>query len=204
MTSPLRIVAVADPVERPVLIAAAEQFVRAISAAAGGEHVVELAFADRNAPPPNGARIVIISLRGEVGVPASMDAVARRWHDWLGMVLAQGDAQVVIGTIYRHVADAAGGTVERIRRLNDLAIGLSRAHAIEVADIDRACALVGSRIADGDWRATTGNAATIAGHVLAAALLRLDLSAYLADDAGDRARAAHGSLNAMIERLEGR
>ena len=148
--------------------------------------------------------MVIISLRGEVGAPASMDAVAMHWNDWLGVLPVEGGAQVVIGTIYRHVADGAPGMVERIRRLNALAIMLSRTHAIEVADIDRACALVGSRTVGGDWNSTSGNAATIAGHVIAATLLGMDLSAHLTDDMGDRARAAHGPLNALIERLKGR
>lgn len=203
MTSPFHIVAAIDPIERPVMIAAAEQFVRAISAAVGGEHTVQLSFVARDAPPPKDARMAIISLRGEVGASRSIEAVTAHWNDWLETFGAAGGAQIVIATIYRHVANGDSGIVERIRRLNALAVGLSRDHAIEVADIDRACALVGSRMVGGDWRAVEGNAAAIAGHVLAAALLRLDLSAHLVDDAGDGARAAHGSLNMLIERLKG-
>ena len=201
-SAPLRLLGAASAAERALLIDAGRQLVACLGAATGGEVSIELSFAPPAGAPTPEADIVIASLLGDVASDEPVAEVGARWRAWLGG-LVQGDPRpIVIGTLFRHVADPAGRrtTTERIRRLNDLAIALSRAHGVEVADIDRAFAMFGSDVVRSDYRCLGPHATLVAGHVIVSAVLATDLSRHLSGAVRDRACAAHGTLADLVIR----
>lgn len=189
-------------VERAVMIDAGRQLAACVSAATGGECIVELSFAPPAAEPATDARIVVASLLGEVASDEPVPAVAQRWDAWLERLLRDAPPLVAIGTVFRHVADPARRPLatERIRRLNDVAIALSRRHGVEIADIDRIFALLGAAAVRSDYRCAGAHAALLAGHVIVSAILAGDLSAHLPASLQERAQAAHGTLGDLINR----
>lgn len=199
---PLRMLGVAGAAERPMLIEAGRQLATCLSGATGGECTVALSFAMPDDVAPAAGGIVVMSLLGEVASGVPIAQVGARWHDRVGRLAGADGTHVVIATVYRYVADPAerGTATERIRRLNDLAIALSRAHGAQVADIDTAFALIGTAVVKSDYRCAGPHAAFVAGHVVAAAVLAADLSAHLPGPLQERACAALGTLDDLLKR----
>jgi hypothetical protein len=117
-------------------------------------------------------------------------------------------APVFVVNVFRHVAGRAGDgspspVLERIRRLDLMAVRLSRELGIGVVDIDRAFAHIGARALGSDYRMSGVLAAEVAGHTLAWSLLSFGLDDALDPELQEKARAALGPLsdiNAIVGR----
>jgi hypothetical protein len=207
---PIVIEAQAVSSENQGLLAAAEQLSECLGTAAGGgtwpvRLQVNAPGADLAASPPS---VLIVSLLHEVEHPEEpITETEARWRAACELLLAQG-APVFLRTIFRHVGEPPrDGThspvLERIRRLNRMVIGLSHAYGVGVIDIDRACAHIGGRALQTDWRLGGMLAAEVAGHTTAWSLLSHGLDEVIDPELQERAKANLGGLHqisALISR----
>jgi hypothetical protein len=115
------------------------------------------------------------------------------------------NARVVLCTLFRHVRRGPHEAAlrERIRRLNRLAIELSRTTGAAVADIDRACAHVGARALRTDYRIEGAAAQEVAGEAIAAALLAEALDGHYAEHVLQKARRLLGLPGARAAEATG-
>ena len=171
-----RLLAAVGDGERPVITAAAEQIVGSVSAVIGTAWPIRLRFIEADAPAEDGVALVATWI-GEAMTATAPDIVETRWRRRIAAWRVSGVPRVLLCTLFRHVDRMDGGpaTVEHIRRLNRIAIALSRAAGVEIVDIDRVFAQVGARTLDSDYRMRGPGAAALAGHAIADALLRGDL-----------------------------
>jgi hypothetical protein len=198
MIRPFQLEAVVAAGERPALVAAAQQLSEALRAAAGVDWPIELRLRDAGTQPAAAANsIVILSLLPEVESAEPLAAAEARWRARLS-ALAPTGAPVLLMTVFRHLADrtSASGAVrlERIRRLNGLALTLSQDLHADVIDIDRAFAHIGARTLKTDYRLGGRLAAEVAAHGIVLAILSLGLDELIPIETQQRARAFHGSL----------
>ena len=198
MIRPIQLEAVVAVGERPALLAAAQQLSEALRTAAGVDWPIELRLRDAGAQPAAAAdSIVILSLLPEVTSAEPLAAVEAGWRARLA-ALAPTGAPVLLMTVFRHLADrtSAGGAdrLERIRRLNGLALSLSQDLHAEVIDIDRAFAHIGARTLQTDYRLGGRLAAEVAGHGIVLAILSLGLDELIPIETQQRAMAFHGPL----------
>lgn len=196
--TPVRIEAIVDAVEHAGLIAAAEQLSEALGGAGGGPAwPIHLALRGPGEaivaePPPHA---IIASLLAETANPAEpISQTEARWRSRIEAWQATG-AAVLIGNVFRHVvAPAPVGLLERIRRLNRMAIGLSHETGAAVIDFDRAMAHIGGRILQSDYRLSGVVAAEVAGHTIAWSLLSYGLDEAVDPALQEAAKAALGDL----------
>jgi hypothetical protein len=201
--APISIDALVDPAERPGLIAAAEQLSVCLGEAAGGQAwPVSLQFL------PPGAEIatspaapaVIVSLLPEVyRVDEAIAETEARWRIYLDRLQASG-APVFVRTVFRHVSDRVGDGVtspvlERIRRLNRMAVGLSHELGVAVIDIDRAFAHIGGRELKTDYRLAGVLAAEVSGHTTVWSLLSFGLDDTIDPELQEKAKTILGALH---------
>jgi hypothetical protein len=121
---------------------------------------------------------------------ADLDSLDQPWPEVEARVRARYGAwlqtpglTVFICTLFRHVArTSATDEVEkrraRIRRLNALALELSRELGVMIADVDRDLAAIGARAYDTDHRLQGPYAAAAAGKSIALALLHVGLDDF--------------------------
>jgi hypothetical protein len=117
----------------------------------------------------------------------------------LGRLQAIGPP-VFVRTVFRHVRDRAkdGGAahlVERIRRLNRMAVELSHELGIAVIEIDRAFAHIGGRALESDYSVTGPLAAEVSGHTTVWSLLSFGLDDIVDPGLQEKAKALLGGLS---------
>jgi len=188
---PPRLLAFVTAGERPVIEVAAQRLVGCVSKATGATWPVRLRLLTPDEAPPPGMAI-IASMIGDVA--ASEPDSEQAWRSRIARWRSTGDIRILLCTIFRHVDDVAVRPlmVERIRRLNLLAITLSRSEGIEIVDLDRLFALHGARMLGTDYRCIGPDAATIAGVTIAGAVLGGDLDDHLDAALREQAYRIHG------------
>lgn len=200
--APIVIEAHVDPAEHAGLIAAAEQLSGCLTAASGTPSwSVQLQFYPLNfeivaTPPPSA---IIVSLLPETSRLAEPIVVTEaRWRAYLGQLNAIG-TPVFVRTVFRHVRDRTtdrlvSQLLERIRRLNRMAAGLSSEFGVAVVDVDRAFADIGGRALDTDYRLSGVLAAEVSGHTTVWSLLSFGLDQAVDPALQEKAKALLGGL----------
>ena len=197
-TAPLVIDAVVDHRERSLLVAASEQLSESLGAALGRAFAIRLGFrADlAELSQRDGVGVIVASLLPELECDTSLASIEGRWRARLS-ALSAAATRVFVCTLFRHVPrrddDPARTLVERIRRLNLLAIELSREFGIGVADIDRVFAHIGARELQTDYRLRGPMAAEVGGYAIVASML-VGLDDTLPADTLERAMQYQGGL----------
>ncbi len=196
--APLVIDAVVDHRERSLLVAASEQLSESLGTASGRAFAIRLGFrADlAELSQRNGVGVIVASLLPDLAGDTSLAAIEARWRAQLS-ALSPAATRVFVCTIFRHVPHrddhAASTLIERIRRLNLLAIRLSRDFGVGVADIDRVFAHIGARELQTDYRLQGTMAAEVGGYAIVASML-VGLDDALPADTLERAMQYQGGL----------
>jgi len=202
-TTPIIIEAHVESSEQPGLIAAAEQLSDCLNAVSNTKTwQVRLRFrapgTDIDPSLPQSA--IIVSLLPETKRAAEPIAATKaRWRSYLGRLQALGPP-VFIRTVFRHVRDRAweaGATqlLERIRRLNRMAVELSHELGVAVIEVDRAFAHIGGRALESDYRLTGPLAAEVSGHTTVWSLLSFGLDDAIDPELQEMAKAHLGGLD---------
>ena len=189
--------------EQPGLIAAAEQLSDCLNAVSNTKTwQVRLQFCapgtDIDPSPPQSA--IIVSLLPETKRAAEFIAETKaRWRSYLGRLQAIG-RPVFVRTVFRHVRDRAGEAgatqlLERIRRLNRMAVELSHELGVGVIEIDRAFAHIGGRALESDYLLMGPLAAEVSGHTTVWSLLSFGLDDTIDPRLQEKAKALLGGLN---------
>ena len=203
--TPIAIEARIDAAERAALIAGAEQLSEHLSIAIGGQPwPVRINLMPPGAPLGEGPapHVIVTSMLPEVGrLSEPMPDVEARWRAELERLTASG-AVVFVCTVFRHLADrpkdgVASALLERIRRLNRLAMELSNTLGVGVIDFDRDLAHLGARQLRSDYRLSGVLAAEAAGHAVAWALLSVGLDAVVEPEVQEAAKAALGDMRGI-------
>ncbi len=195
----VRLEGAVDARERPLLVAAAQQLSEALISASGGDWPIELRFRKPDADLAAGAEgaVVLLSLLADVDRDEPFAETEARWRARVEALSAAG-ATVVLLTVFRHLPErsaAVGGRrLQRIRRLNRLAIDLSHDFVATVADIDRAFAHIGARVLGTDFALGGPLAAEVGGHTVTLSLFFSALDAWVPIEIQERARAFHRPL----------
>ena len=213
MAEPVRIEALVDAAERPAVIVAAQLLSEGLGAAAGaGPWPVQLNFRPADGAPvldPLPTAIITSLLPEAATADEPLAGREARWNAWLTRLQATG-APVFLCLVFRQVADRPrdGGpspVLERIRRLNRMALDLSHRTGATVIDIDRALAHVGARALASDYRLGSESAAEVAGHTIAWSLLSDGLDTVAPPEIQERARGFLGDLqqiNTLVMRRQ--
>ena len=163
--------------ERPISERAAEEIARVVSAASGEaiacrcrfiESMDELAGLD-------GRAIAVMSLLRDVDSAESWSATEQRLRDVSAALVAR-EAPAFICTVFRHIGPSDDGAADverlrRVRRLNLLAMELSRATGAYVVDLDRALCDIGALRLKTTYRLGGRLALEQAAYVLASSLV---------------------------------
>jgi hypothetical protein len=199
---PLSLEALVHDAERPAVIAAAELLSESLGrAASSASWPVQLSFRSLGAslPPEASPSAIILSLLPEVAAAGEPIAdTEARWRPYLDALLA-GGVPVFLCTVFRHLNDRPrdGGSspvLERIRRLNRMALDLSHDLGVAVIDVDRAFAHIGGRTLQTDFRQAGVLAAEVGGHTIAWALLSFGLDDSVDPALQEGAKRVLGSL----------
>jgi hypothetical protein len=128
--------------------------------------------------------------------------IAADYHRQVAALAAAGP--VFICTIFRHVPPAIdrAWTIERIRRLNLLALQLSQGTGAGIIDIDRTLADLGARSLQTDYLLTGPLGPYVAGDVVAMALLTAGLDDVFDVALLEKALAAHGGAAGIARRAD--
>ena len=200
MISPpaLAIGAVVHETERPALTAASRQLSESLSAASGSAYPIALRFGESlPAIERHPARtIVVASLLVEIpGRDEPLAQTEARWRDQLSSL----KEAPFLCTIFRHVAHRESpALIERIRRLNLMAVRLSHDTGAPVVDIDRIFGYFGARQLQTDYRLGGRLGAELAGHTIVASIFAGGLDDVVPTDVQERAQKAQLD---MLERL---
>ena len=192
----IAIEAVVDDGERPALVATAEQLDECLAAASESRRDIRLAFAPSLTAIDASATVIIASLLPEVARDEPLSSTEERWRRELAVLPA---IPIFLCTIFRHVPRNGSGpsdpsaTIERIRRLNLLAVDLSHDCGAAIIDIDRAFAHLGARVLGTDYRLPGAVAAEIAAHTIAGSLLEVGLDDVIAREVAQRAMKFQGA-----------
>jgi hypothetical protein len=200
--APIAIDALVDPLERPGLVAAAEQLSACLGAAAeGADWPVRLNFRrpGDSVLLDTAPTLIVTSLLPEVAREEPIAETDARWRAYLDRLKTPG-APVFVCTVFRHVAERskAGATsplLARIRRLNRLAVTLSQELDVGVIDLDRVMAHIGGRALNADYRLSGVVAAEVAGHTAAWAMLSWGLDDAVDPMLQEKAKEVLGDLN---------
>jgi hypothetical protein len=211
MRAPLSLAAIVTPAEQAAVIAGAEQLSACLGeAGSGGSWPIQLnlmePMAELAAGPAPAAIIASLLCEAEQ-LAEPIDSTTERWRVYLAGLQATG-APVFLVNVFRHVAGrardgSASPALERIRRLDLMAVRLSHELGIGLVDIDRAFAHIGARALRSDYRLNGLLATEVAGHTLAWGLLSFGLDDAIDPTLQEKARAALGPLsdiNAIVGR----
>ena len=196
-----RLLCLVSEAEKAVMVAAARQFADSVSRALGRTWTMRLGFGDADAAHEP-ADLLILSFLGAVTSGRPIAEIEAYWD----RQLADRAAPVVIPTLYRYVADPSrrAEIAERCRRLNLLAIRLSRRHGAEIADVDRVFSRRGAEAVGSDYRCEGETAALLAGQVLAEAMLGCELAPHLSIEVQMRALTTYRERPEPMATQEGR
>ncbi len=199
--TPVAIVALVAADERETILGAARRLSHCLDDAQGGSGwPVRLHFAGPDVLSPGPSAALIASLRADDDLfAAPVEVLAARWAARVAEARAAGHATILMPTLFRHVADAATRPerIERLRRLDLLLVGMSRAQDVQLVDLDRAFALVGARTLGGDYRGQGPLAPAIAAHAIVAALLAAGLDATVPAARQEQAARRNGGREAI-------
>jgi hypothetical protein len=200
----LQIEAVVHPVERPALVASARQLADALSTASGSPHPTTLRFSDSLASISRSSEhaVVVASLLKEIAsLDESLAQTEARWRDQLLSLEKLDIVSAFVCTIFRHVGSReAPALIERIRRLNRLAVQLSHDTGVGVIDIDRIFGYFGARQLQTDYRLGGRLGVELAGHTIVAGILATGLDDVIPRDVQERAQKVQAG---MLDRLSG-
>ncbi|HXQ12114.1 MAG TPA: hypothetical protein VN805_14045 [Caulobacteraceae bacterium] len=195
--APITIHAEVDMRERPAVLYGAQQLAEALRAASGVDWPIQLTFWGARRLRAAAGNVVVLSLLCEVESDEPFAETAARWRRRTDGLAAEG-AIVMLLTVFRAVSgrrtEKGQHLLERIRRLDRMALDLSRDIGVTVVDIDRAFAHIGARALATDYRLAGRVAAEVAGHTFALSLLSLGLDDTIPVQVQERARTHHGSL----------
>ncbi|MBI1262909.1 MAG: hypothetical protein GC184_14420 [Rhizobiales bacterium] len=200
------------PVERPPFIMAARQLGRRLSVATGEAHKIETLFENATASgnETKTPDMIIMSLLGGLtAVDKSMTELETTWRLRIEALMTQHQCPVFICTIFRHVPKDQIGvgqpsrawTLERIRRINLLALELSQSLGVNVIDIDRALTYIGARSAQTDYRLRGRLGTFIAGDVIATILATAGLDDLVSPDDQIKLQRMSGGIQGIVYRL---
>ena len=202
----LDIEAVVHDCEKPAVAAAMEQLLESLQAASSLSWSIRIGHRDHLQAVDTSRRphVVITSMvRDAAGIDEPFEAAEARWRAGLERLTEAEIPAILVGTIFRHVpnrTNRAGQNdriLERIRRLNLLAIELSHDLGIGVVDFDRAFAHIGARTLDTDYRLRGRLAAEVAGHTIVAGILARGLDDLVSPEIQERARQFQGDILQM-------
>ena len=117
-----------DARERSAMLAGAQQLAQALSAAIGADWPIQLRYWDPGAvaATSQAGAVVVLSLLPDVERDELFSETEARWRERL-KALVQGEAPVMICTVFRHVSErltpSGPAILERIRRLDRMAAG---------------------------------------------------------------------------------
>jgi hypothetical protein len=191
--------------ERPIVAAVDGQLAACLAAASGAPWDIDVRRRDRidSVDARDGPTLAIASLATELGnVDESLASIGARWHERLASLVQDGVPAVIVCTVFRRAAAplptrgpvASAPPIERIRRLDRLAVDLSQATGAWVADLDRVFAHFGARQLEADPRTGGAIAAEVAAWTIVSTAFATGLDDLLALDAQERARAFLGDL----------
>jgi hypothetical protein len=194
----LRFVAAVGAGGRPMIAAAARHLAACLRTATGTDWLVDAVVAAPGARDLPEGVAVVASIADDMGTAREpLDDIAARWRIRLERHGA-GGRRVLLCNLFRHAGDRGQADgIAHIRRLDRLAIALSRDTGAEVVDIDRLFALCGGALvrSGGDM---------LAGHAIAAAMLDGALGTALDPAAQERAARALGGWREIAETLRHR
>jgi hypothetical protein len=192
-----------EPAEHSGLIAAAEQLSDCLNAASNTQtwkvRVQFYALGTNIDPSPPHSAIIVSLLPETKHVTESITETKARWLTYLGGLQSIGPP-VFVRTVFRHVRDrtedgGATNLVERIRRLNRMAVELSHELGIAVIEIDRAFAHIGGRALESDYGLTGPLAAEVSGHTTVWSLLSFGLDDIVDPGLQEKAKELLGGLS---------
>lgn len=198
----LRIEAVLSEGERSSLLGAVEHL-RHCFAESGYELPIEVHFHSTIAAitPSSGPAIVVASFLGELAVLEDpFPDVEQRLRNAFATLSGNDRLKLFLCTIYRRTnwdqeagnAEPAQSTIERIRRLNLLAIQLSHTFGINIIDFDRSFAHVGGRTLHVDFRLSGAAAVEFAKYVIVSTFFAAGLDDFCSPELQEKAEAVHG------------
>ena len=205
----LRIEAFVREQEQRCIVSGLEQLHEALQAVMPiTPHSIQVNFNGFGTPIPNSPspNIVILSLLPEMYV---RNQHVLETKNRLKSYIEQGQslgASVLICNIFRHIdagelSETKPYLVERIRRLNLMAIGLSYESGVGIVDIDRAMAHLGGRNLQSDFLLSGDSAADVVGHALAWSLLSFGLDTVIDPTNQEKAKITLGDLRKVPEIL---
>lgn len=197
--------------EHPPFQAAAGQLAHWLGTASKVNHPIKLNLRKTlDLREIGGPGAIVISLLNEVSsIHLPYADVAARWHRQAAAVIAATSRPVFYCTVFRHVPMPAhppqgwsrAPILERIRRLNLLAVELSQATGAGVIDIDRTLAHFGAAPLRTDYTLAGKQGAEATGDVIAGALLGAGLDDLVDAETLEKARQLHGGLEGLTKRL---
>jgi hypothetical protein len=208
--APFRVHAlVRHELELPPLQGAMHVLATHMSAALGQPWPISLSCGPPELVPAPPLDLVLVSLLHEALPPyAPMPEVTARWHQALEAFAPLG-APLLLCNVFRHVPPQPFGPeapsreviLDRVRRLNLLAIELSHRHALDLADIDRGLAYLGARPLQTGFLLRGGKGIQMAADIIAGAALQGDFPPGIPFSAIQAAQASHGGQAGMMARL---
>lgn len=194
----LTIEAVVHNAERPALLAASRQLADSVTTASGSPFSVALRFSEAlpSSGVGTGRTVIVASLQVEIpGRDEPLDRTQARWREQLASLREPP----LLCTIFRHVSGRESpALIERIRRLNMMAIGLSHDTGAAVVDIDRIFGYFGARQLQTDYRLGGRLGAELAGHAIVASIFASGLDDVIPPDVQERAQQTQVG---MLDRL---
>ncbi|HLK23908.1 MAG TPA: hypothetical protein VKT30_04550 [Caulobacteraceae bacterium] len=195
--TPIKIRAEVDVVERPAVLFGAQKVAKALRAVTGVDWPIELTICEMGGLSAAAGDIAVLSLLSELGREEPFEETVARWRSRTERLVADG-VIVMLLTVFRAVSERrtpqGQRLIERIRRLDRMALDLSHDVGVTVVDIDRALAHVGGRVLGTDYRISSRLAADVAGHSFALSLLSLGLDDNIPPATQERARTHLGPL----------
>ncbi len=202
--APLSIDVIIAEGERSVFASAAAQLAEALTVASGESREVRLRLtsslsaSERTDQPV----AVVASLVPDILIDEPVSQAATRWRARLTDLKDSAASIVFLCTVFRGVdrvhpgrrQGARQALIERIRRLNLLAMDLSHDFGVNVIDIDRACAYVGARALRADFRLASPSAQEAAAYAIVSALLAVGLDDAVPVEILEEARRFHGPI----------
>ena len=189
---------------RPLVSAAARQLSAAVGTVLGRPWPVAVDPSEPAGTAPAGA-ILIASLIEDVMRKEPIETTTRRWQERIERWSHRGISRILLCTLFRNVSGPVKGEVdiERLRRLDMMALYLSRNEGIEIVDVDRLFAWCGARTLGTDYRCLGPRAAELGGHAMVATIFAGSLDDFLPADVQDAAARQHGGsqdLAAIMQR----
>jgi hypothetical protein len=181
----IQIYALVEPEERAALELAARHIAQALEAASAEPWSVNCCFpsTDQDLSGLPRPALVVTSLLHEAGSNGEWQDSARRLRARYGALTSQPGLIVYVSTLFRHVprtGDELGErrTRVRLRRLNLLALELSRELGVYVIDLDRDLADIGARSLETGYRLSGPRATLAAARAVATTLLEAGLDEW--------------------------